>query len=96
MLFLFPINSTLNYLTFMGYLLDGKKMVLISLFSLWVLKSVLYLHSLYANGLVVQLVRIHACHAWGRGFESRPDRKIAKKAPRSWGFFLRQTLVVLF
>ena len=26
------------------------------------------------NGLVVQLVRIHACHAWGRGFESRPDR----------------------
>ena len=27
------------------------------------------------NGLVVQLVRIHACHAWGRGFESRPDRQ---------------------
>ena len=27
------------------------------------------------DGLVVQLVRIHACHAWGRGFESRPDRK---------------------
>ena len=27
-------------------------------------------------GLVVQLVRIHACHAWGRGFESRPDRQI--------------------
>jgi putative endonuclease len=26
-------------------------------------------------GPVVQLVRIHACHAWGRGFESRPDRK---------------------
>lgn len=26
------------------------------------------------SGLVVQLVRIHACHAWGRGFESRPDR----------------------
>ena len=25
-------------------------------------------------GPVVQLVRIHACHAWGRGFESRPDR----------------------
>ena len=22
------------------------------------------------------MVRIHACHAWGRGFESRPDRKI--------------------
>ena len=27
------------------------------------------------NGVVVQLVRIHACHAWGRGFESRPYRK---------------------
>ena len=25
-------------------------------------------------GAVVQLVRIHACHAWGRGFESRPHR----------------------
>ncbi|MDB5142612.1 MAG: hypothetical protein JWQ66_1325 [Mucilaginibacter sp.] len=28
------------------------------------------------NGVVVQLVRIHACHAWGRGFESRPFRQI--------------------
>lgn len=27
------------------------------------------------TGVVVQLVRIHACHAWGRGFESRPFRK---------------------
>ena len=26
------------------------------------------------TGAVVQLVRIHACHAWGRGFESRPHR----------------------
>ena len=27
------------------------------------------------NGAVVQLVRIHACHAWGREFESRPHRR---------------------
>ena len=31
------------------------------------------------RGLVVQLVRIHACHAWGRGFESRPDRLLRKQ-----------------
>ncbi len=31
------------------------------------------------NGSVVQLVRIHACHAWGRGFESRPDRRFKVK-----------------
>lgn len=36
--------------------------------------SVVYLHSQYSTGLVVQLVRIRACHARGRGFESRPDR----------------------
>lgn len=28
----------------------------------------------YEHGLVVQLVRIPACHAGGREFESRPDR----------------------
>ena len=29
-----------------------------------------------ANGVVVQLVRMPACHAGGREFESRPYRKI--------------------
>ena len=28
------------------------------------------------NGALVQLVRIHACHAWGHGFESRTHRRI--------------------
>ena len=37
-----------------------------------ILKFSLYLHPLI--GLVVQLVRIPACHAGGREFESRPDR----------------------
>ena len=27
-------------------------------------------------GLVAQLVSAHACHAWGRGFESRPVRQV--------------------
>ena len=26
------------------------------------------------TGALVQLVRIHACHAWGHGFESRTHR----------------------
>ena len=38
------------------------------------------------NGAVVQLVRIHACHAWGRGFESRPHRK--KQSERVASFFV--------
>ena len=32
------------------------------------------------NGAVVQLVRITACHAVGRGFESRPHRKRKTKS----------------
>ena len=40
---------------------------------------------LWTTGVVVQLVRIHACHAWGRGFESRPFRQ--KPFEKSEGFF---------
>ena len=28
------------------------------------------------SGALVQLVRIHACHAWGHGFESRTHRRL--------------------
>ena len=38
------------------------------------------------KGAVVQLVRIHACHAWGRGFESRPHRQ--KSLENLRGFFM--------
>ena len=31
------------------------------------------------NGALVQLVRIHACHAWGHGFESRTHRQFTKQ-----------------
>ena len=33
----------------------------------------------YGNGAVVQLVRMLACHARGRGFEPRPLRHIEKR-----------------
>ena len=38
------------------------------------------------NGAVVQLVRISACHAGGRGFESRPHR--SQKPQKNLRLFL--------
>ena len=41
------------------------------------------------SGAVVQLVRIQACHAWGRGFESRPHRLSKTKIQaKSWSLIL--------
>ena len=34
------------------------------------------------KGALVQLVRIHACHAWGHGFESRTHRE---RVPNKFG-----------
>ena len=41
------------------------------------------------SGALVQLVRIHACHAWGHGFESRTHRKKPFSSLR--GFFVLQS-----
>ncbi len=38
------------------------------------------------NGSVVQLVRMPPCHGGGRGFESRPVRKISKEPALVAGF----------
>ena len=34
-------------------------------------------------GALVQLVRIHACHAWGHGFESRTHRFFTREVERN-------------
>ena len=39
------------------------------------------------NGALVQLVRIHACHAWGHGFESRTHRE-SSDSLQNRGFFI--------
>ncbi len=44
------------------------------------------------NGAVVQLVRIPACHAGGRGFESRPHRKSLREFSKAFLFFLPYNL----
>ena len=41
-----------------------------------------YLCTRKRQGALVQLVRIHACHAWGHGFESRTHRKSFSKRGR--------------
>ena len=42
------------------------------------------------NGALVQLVRIHACHAWGHGFESRTHRE-SSDSVRNRSFFITGT-----
>ena len=39
------------------------------------------------GGAVVQLVRIPACHAGGRGFESRPFRQLSRDNEAPEGAF---------
>ena len=39
-------------------------------------KTFVLLHPKSRKGALVQLVRIHACHAWGHGFESRTHRQL--------------------
>ena len=42
------------------------------------------------SGALVQLVRIHACHAWGHGFESRTHRKSLSVMLRGFFVYIQQ------
>ena len=42
----------------------------------------------FKDAVVAQLVRVSACHAEGRGFESRPPRQNTKKTPFEVSFLL--------
>lgn len=46
------------------------------------------------TGALVQLVRIHACHAWGHGFESRTHRNKGCKSSYYEIYTLFHTLFV--
>ena len=65
-----------------------KKESLIGIDVLQKRKEALYLQRFqkqgYPIGLVVQLVRMPACHAGGREFESRPDRLKEKRGNMFW------------
>ena len=59
-------------------------------------KQVKQLTSDKQNGSVVQLVRMPPCHGGGRGFESRPDRKVKRSFRlNSEAFFIFDTIYAL-
>ena len=47
------------------------------------------------NGALVQLVRIHACHAWGHGFESRTHRESSDSLQNRGFFYYRYNIILV-